>query len=167
MAAVEQTFHSDDVHPIDIVESLAEFRDWSFDRVAEDRIAMAVEGQWRSYSLTLAWSAHDETLRLLCTFEMAPPADRQPELALALDLANDQIWTGCFNLWRSQELMVYRHGLILAGGAVATAGQVDAMVHGAVEACERFYPAFQLVAWGGETAERALGVAIAGAWGRA
>jgi len=167
MAAVEQIFHSDDLHPIDIVESLAEFRDWSFDRVAEDRIAMTVEGQWRSYSLTLAWSAHDETLRLLCSFEMAPPADRQGELALALDLANDQLWCGCFNLWRPQGLMVWRHGLILAGGAMATAGQVDAMVAGAVEACERFYPAFQLVAWGGETAEAALGVAMAGPMGRA
>jgi hypothetical protein len=167
MAAVEQTFHSDDVHPIDIVESLAEFREWSFDRVAEDRIAMTVEGGWRSYSLTLAWSAHDESLRLLCTFEMAPPDDRAAELALALDLANDQMWTGCFNMWRTQGLMVWRHGLILAGGAVATAGQVDAMVRGAVEACERFYPAFQLVAWGGESAERAMGVAIGGAFGRA
>ena len=167
MAAVEHTFHSDDVHPIDIVESLAEFRDWQFDRVGEDQIAMAVEGQWRTYSITLAWSAHDETLRLICTFDMEPPAERRAELAIALDLANDRCWTGCFTTWAEQNMMVYRYGLSLAGGAVATAGQIDAMLRGALGACERFYPAFQLVAFGGETAETALGIAMADAYGRA
>jgi hypothetical protein len=167
MAAVEHTFHSEDLHPIDIVESLAEFRDWEFDRVGEDQIAMAVEGQWRTYSITLAWSGHDETLRLICTFEMNPPEERRPEMALAIDLANDRIWTGCFNLWREQNLMVYRYGLTLAGGAVATAGQIDAMLRAALGACERFYPAFQLVGWGGETPEQALSIAMTDAYGRA
>ena len=46
----------DDLHPIDIVETLAEHHAWEFDRVTDDQIAMAVEGQWRTYSLTLAWS---------------------------------------------------------------------------------------------------------------
>ena len=166
MAAVEQ-FISTDVHPIDIVESLAEHRDWDFDRIAEDQIAMAVEGQWRTYSISLSWSGHDETLRLLCTFEMAPPEERAADIALIVDMANDLCWTGCFTRWSAQGLMVYRYGLTLAGGAVATGGQIDAMLRGAVEACERFYPAFQLVGWGGETPKAALGVAIAEAYGRA
>lgn len=167
MAAVEHTFHSEDLHPIDIVESLAEFRDWDFDRVGEDQIAMAVEGQWRTYSITLAWSGHDETLRLICTFEMNPPEERRAEMALAIDLANDRLWTGGFNLWREQNLMVYRYGLTLAGGAVATAGQIDAMLRAALGACERFYPAFQLVGWGEETPEQALSIAMTDAYGRA
>ena len=41
------------------------------------------------------------------------------------------------------------------------------MVRAAVTACERFYPAFQLVAWGGERPEKALGIAMAEAYGRA
>ena len=61
---------NDDIHPIDIVENLAAHHAWEFDRVTDDQIAMAVEGQWRTYSLTLAWSAQDETLRLICTSEM-------------------------------------------------------------------------------------------------
>ena len=34
-------------------------------------VAMAVEGQWRTYSITLAWSGFDETLRLICTYKGA------------------------------------------------------------------------------------------------
>ncbi|MFV0472830.1 MAG: YbjN domain-containing protein [Pikeienuella sp.] len=167
MEAVEHDFNTDDLNPIDIVETLAERRDWEFDRVGEDQIAMAVEGQWRTYSLTLAWSGHDETLRLITTFEMDPPAERRAELALLLDKANDLIWSGCFNLWDDQKLMVFRYGLTLAGGAVATAAQIDAMMRGAVMAAERFYPAFQLVAWGDEPAETAIAIAMSEAFGRA
>ena len=49
---------------------------------------MAVEGQWRTYSITLAWSAYDETLRLICTFEMEPPAERLGELYEAAERAS-------------------------------------------------------------------------------
>ncbi|QIE55439.1 diacylglyceryl transferase [Pikeienuella piscinae] len=167
MEAVEHDFNTDDLNPIDIVETLAERRDWEFDRVGEDQIAMAVEGVWRTYSLTLAWCGRDETLRLISTFEMDPPAERRAELALLLDRANDLIWSGCFNLWDEQKLMVFRYGLTLAGGAVATASQIDAMLRGAVSAAERFYPAFQLVAWGEESAEAALAIAMSDAVGRA
>ena len=57
------------------MESLAAHHDWDFDRIADDQIAMAVEGQWRTYSITLAWSAYDETLRLVCSFEMETDFD--------------------------------------------------------------------------------------------
>ena len=104
--AIAQDLLTEEIHPIDIVETLAERREWDFDRVADDQIAMAVEGAWQTYSLSLAWSPHDETLRLICTFEMEPPEEKLAELALLLDKANDQLWTGCFNLWPEQGLMV-------------------------------------------------------------
>ena len=78
--ALSETFLADDIHPIDIVENLAEYHDWDFDRIADDQIAMAVEGLWRTYSVTLAWSGFDETLRMICTFEMDPPEDQHNRL---------------------------------------------------------------------------------------
>ncbi len=157
----------EDLHPIDIVEHVAERHAWEFDRFAEDQIAMAIEGQWRTYSMTLAWSPQDETLRLVCTFEIDPPADRMGALCDALNRTNDMCWSGAFVFWRSQKLMAWRYGLVLAGDQSAGAEQVDAMIRTAVQAAERFYPAFQLVAWGGESPERAMDVAMAEAYGRA
>lgn len=167
MGIVERDFDSEDLHPIDIVETLAEERSWDFDRIADDQIAMAIEGSWRTYSVTLAWSAHDESLRLICAFDMAPPARRVSALSQAMCPANDRCWSGAFVLWREQKLMGYRYGLNLTGGAAASSAQITDMVRAAVAACERFYPAFQLVAWGGETPEKALGIAMAEAYGRA
>ncbi len=80
MSLSEQYLEVDDLHPIDIVETLATHHDWEFDRVADDQIAMAIEGQWRTYSVTLAWSAYDETLRMICTVDMEPPEDATPAL---------------------------------------------------------------------------------------
>lgn len=167
MASLEQYLNTGDIHPIDIVETLAEHHDWQFDRVADDQIAMAIEGAWRTYSITLAWSNYDETLRMICTFDMDPPEDRMPVLYEAMNSANDKCWAGAFTLWREQGLMVYRYGLVLNGGAVAGAAQIDQLVNIAIANCERFYPAFQLVCWGDETPQEAMKIAMTEAYGRA
>jgi hypothetical protein len=167
MANLEHYLDTVDIHPIDIVETLAEHYAWDFDRVAEDQIAMAIEGQWRTYSLTLAWSPYDETLRMVCSFEMDPPANRMAQLYEVLNLANDKFWSGGFNHWTEQKLMVYRYGLVLNGGEMAGPAQIGRMVETALGACERFYPAFQLVCWGGEDPRAALRVAMDEAYGTA
>lgn len=167
MELLEQDFCTDEIHPIDIVESLAGYRDWDFDRVDENQIAMAVEGAWSTYSVSLAWSAHDETLRLFCTFDLDAPEERRAEIALLTDMANDMLWTGGFSHWRDQKMIAWRYGLLLSGGGAASPAQIDAMLAAALMGVERFYPAYQLTAFGGEPAEAALGAAIADAIGQA
>ena len=167
MSLSEQFMDADDLHPIDIVETLAQHHAWEFERVADDQIAMAVEAQWRSYSITLAWSAQDETLRLICTFEMEPPDEALPKLYEALNAVNDRCWSGAFTYWREQRLMVYRYGLVLTGGQMASPEQISSLIEAAVSSAERYYPAFQLVVWGDQPVEQAMQVAIAEAYGHA
>jgi hypothetical protein len=167
MAMTELNLDAHEIHPIDMVEMLATRRDWDFDRIAEDQIAMIVEGSWRTYSITLAWSEFDETLRMICSFELDPPKEKLSALYETLNLANDACWAGGFSFWKQQRLMVYRYGLILAGGAVASSDQLDQLLHTAVGACERYYPAYQLACWGDDTPSKAIDVAIGDAYGRA
>ena len=165
--ALTETFLEDEIHPIDIVEHLAEHHEWEFDRIEENQIAMAVQGQWRTYSITLAWSGFDETLRLICSFEMEPPEEKLKELYQTLNVANDRCWTVAFTFWEDQKLMVYRYGLILTGGQIATAEQIDAMISSAVLTAEKYYPAFQLVVYDNQSPNKAMQVAIAEAYGHA
>ena len=167
MAQADNYIHSDDIHPIDIVETVATHHAWDFDRLADDQIAMTVEGQWRTYSVTLAWSGPEEMLRLICTFDMDPPAARMPALYETLNLTNDQVWDGAFTFWANQRMMVWRYGLVLAGDSIASAEQIDHMIRNALEQAERYYPAFQLVAWGDTQPEAALDIAMGPAYGRA
>jgi len=167
MTRSDPAISSDEIHPIDIVEALATHHDWDFDRLAEDQIAMAVQGQWRSYSVTLAWSPRDAVLRLICTFDLDPPEDRLPAIYETINLANDQVWDGAFTLWVPQRLMVWRYGLVLAGDAIALPEQIDRMIGTALTSCERFYPSFQLAGWGDTTPAAALDIALGAAYGRA
>lgn len=167
MTASDAFLPSGEIHPIDIVEAHATDRAWDFDRLGEDQIAMAVEGLWRTYSVTLSWSAADEMLRLIATFEFDPPEGGQDRILDLLARANDMVWGGGFHWWPDQKLMVWRYGLMLAGGQIATPEQVGGMIAQAIRAAERFYPAFQMCAWGEATPDRALQVALAEAYGRA
>ena len=165
--ALSEQYLEEDLHPIDIVEHIAEHHEWDFDRMDDDQIAMAVEGQWRTYSLTLAWSGYDETLRMVCTFEMEPPEEKMPGLYELINNINDQCWAGAFTYWAEPKLMVYRYGLVLSGGQIATPDQIDTMINAAVLSAERYYPAMQLLIWGDRTPEEAMQAAIAEAYGRA
>mgnify|MGYP000176868589 CR=1 FL=1 len=164
---LSEHYIEDEIHPIDIVEHLAAHHEWDFDRISDEQIAMAVEGQWRTYSLTLAWSGFDESLRMICSFEVEPPQDKMPVLYELLNKINDQCWAGAFTYWPEEKLMVYRYGLVLSGGHVASAEQIDTMIAAAVCNAERYYPAMQLAVWGDQTPEQAMQVAIAEAFGRA
>ena len=42
MALSEQFIDAGEIHPIDLVETIAEHHEWEFDRIADDQIAMAV-----------------------------------------------------------------------------------------------------------------------------
>lgn len=159
--------YGDELHPIDLVESIAVHHEWKFDRIHDNQIAFAIEGQWRSYAITLAWSDYDQTLRLICNFEMAPPEDRLPALYECLNRTNDMCWSGAFTYWADQQLMVYRYGLVLAGDQMASAEQLDTMINAAILSSERFYPAFQLVTWAERSPAEALEIAMKDAYGTA
>jgi len=167
MSAVELYLSNNDIHPIDMVETLATHHDWDFDRLAEDQIAMVVEGQWRSYSLSLALAPGGDVLRLICTFEMDPPDGALPALYETVCRANDMVWSGSFSFWEAQRVMVWRYGLLMSDEQPAGIDQIDRMLRSAITAAERFYPAFQLVAWADHSPQAALDLALADAVGRA
>ena len=68
---------------------------------------------------------------------------------------NEQLWLGHFDLWTQEGLVMYRHALML-NGAIVTPHQCEAMLRAALEACERYYQAFQFVVWAGKESREAL-----------
>lgn len=145
---------------LDLAEAVAARYGWTCARSAPDRLSLQVEAQWRSYALTLAWSGREQMLRLLCTFEMEPPAGKLPQLHEILNRINDSIWDGTFTWWPEPRLMVFRYALLLDGDQSASPEQIDRMLLAAVGNAERYYPALQLVTWGDRPPEEAMRAAI-------
>ena len=62
---------------------------------------------------------------------------------------------GHFDVWTGEGLVMFRQGLML-NGASATPGQCEALMRAALEACERYYKAFQYVVWAGRDTKSAM-----------
>jgi len=169
MTLSESDLDPNDIDPIDRAEYVAEHNGWEFDRVSDDQIAVSIPSQWNAqgYSITLAWSSYDQTLRLICTYELGPTEDRMPALFELLNAMNDRCWSGAFTWWEEQQLMVYRYGLILSGDMIASPEQIDTMIGSAVYTCDKYYPVIQLVLWEEKTADEAMQSAFDRTFGRA
>jgi hypothetical protein len=143
-------------HPLDIVERLASLRHWMFDRAETDEMSIAVEGRWANYNIAFTWIEDVEAIHVACAFDLKVPERRRQEVLQLIARINEQLWVGHFDLWNSENVVMFRQALLLAGGAEPTDGQCETMLRVSVEACERYFQAFQFVLWAGKTANEAL-----------
>lgn len=143
-------------NPLDRVERLAETRSWPLDRTSEDEVVMSVVGAWCGLDLSLSWRGDIETLEIACAFDLKFGDQRRNEILNLLVQINSGLVHGHFDLWETNGRIVYRDALWLAGGAEANDAQCDALIRAGLDSCQHYYPAFQFVAWGGQTASEAL-----------
>jgi hypothetical protein len=147
-------------HPLDVVERLAAEQDFAFDRDHEDEIAISTAGTLTEYHVAFTWLEDVEAVHIACAFDLKVPERRRTEVLNLVSLINEQLWVGHFDLWSREHVVMFRHALVLAGGARASGRQCAALLESAVEACDRFYQAFQFVVWAGKSAKEAFEVAI-------
>ena len=143
-------------NPVDMIEVVAASNDWTFERSGEDEIAMTVEAHWADYHVSFSWMEEFEALHLACGFDIKVPDTRVNEVIRLLSHVNGQVLMGHFDLWRQEDVVIFRQSLLLAGGAEPTSQQVEVLLSSALEACETYYQAFQFVVWSGTPAREAL-----------
>ena len=148
------------VNPLDVVEQVAGTNGWSFERTGEDEITILVTGKWTDYQVSYTWMFDIEALHLACAFELKVPERLHSEVQLLISLINEQMWVGHFDLWTQDGLVMYRHALVLAGGVEASGRQCETLLATALDACERYFPAFQFVVWAGKPARESLDAAM-------
>ena len=147
-------------NPIDLVEEFVIANDWAHDRAGEDELIVEVSGRWCDYRLYFLWQEELAALHFSAGFDRRVPKRRRTAVFELLALANEKLWLGHFDLSAGDNLPAFRHAVLLRGVAAPTAEQVEDLVEIAVAECERFYPAFQLVIWGGKPAEEAMATAM-------
>jgi hypothetical protein len=145
-----------DLHPVDVIEHVANANEWAFERTGEDEIAITVEGSWTDYQISFSWMEDFEALHLACAFDIAVSEPRVNEVMRLLSLINEQLLMGHFDLWRQEGAVMYRQSLLLSGGAEPTSKQVEVLLSSALDACETYFQAFQFVVWSGSTARESL-----------
>ena len=153
LLALEPTRH---INPVDMVEQVASVNDWDFERSCEDEINIQVSGVWAEYSISFSWMEHMEALHLSCAFDMKVPEEKAFEINRLLSMVNEQMLIGHFDIWGGEGTGMFRQALMLNGGAEPNGEQLKCLMTSALDACERYYQAFQYVLWAGHSAREAM-----------
>ncbi len=154
-------------HPLDVVEEVVSACDWPFERRGDDEMAVQVPGRWCEYSLHFAWNRAIDAIHFTCAFDIRVPSGKRGPVQELLALINEKMWLGHFSVWNDEGLPMFRHAMPLRGAGGPSVEQLEDLVETAVAECERFYPAFQYVIWGGHAAAEAVEVAMVDTVGEA
>lgn len=147
-------------NPLDLAELVIMDRDWVFDRPADGELIAEVNGVWCNYRIWFAWQEECGGLALSCSLDSKLPKQTLPKVHSLLALVNEKLWLGHFHISSDDMSVTFRHSLMLRDGAGTTAEHLQELLDLAISECERFYPAFQSVVWGGKAPAEALEMAL-------
>lgn len=145
-----------EAHPVDVIEQIAYGHDWSFERTAEDEIAVCITGSKAEYYVSFSWMEDFEALHLACSFTLNVDASRRSEMIDLLSIINEKMLVGHFDYWTEDRAVMFRQTLLLSGGLHPNDAQVKMLLMTALDACEEHFVACESVARDGMNAQVAL-----------
>jgi len=155
-----QEFHETATNPLDVLEQILSSNEWACERQSDGEMVAEAPGKWGSYAMFFSWAREISAMHFSCAFDMKVPANRRSALYELLALANERLWIGHFGLESDDGVPVFRHAVLLRGAPGASAESLEDLVDIALNECERFFPAFQFVLWGGKAPKDALDAAM-------
>jgi hypothetical protein len=142
--------------PLDVIEHVLAAEHLDFERTEDGDLAFALTGDWKDYEMWFAWRPEVDCLQLCLSMDMrSAKALRGPAYEL-ISLINQRVWIGHFEIWQEDGEVVFRHSLPLPTGERPTLAQAASMIDAAVEAADRFYPAFDFLLKGSKSPEDAM-----------
>jgi hypothetical protein len=143
------TLQPDDVElgvdPLDVVEHVLTAENLDFDRTADGDLAFALTGDWKDYELWFAWRPEADCLQLCLSLDVRITKTKKGPAYELVSLINQRVWIGHFEVWAGEGEIVFRHAMPLPTGERPTLAQAASMIDAAVEAADRFYPAFDFM----------------------
>jgi hypothetical protein len=142
--------------PLDVVEHVLSAENLEFDRTDDGDLAFALAGDWKDYDLWFAWRPEADCLQLCLSLDMKAAKAQRGEAFELLSLINQRVWLGHFEIWADEGEVVFRHAMAMPSGDRPTLAQAASMIDAAVEAADRFHPAFDFLIKGGKSPSDAM-----------
>lgn len=147
--------------PIEMLESYFSAHGWSYDRQGDDEIVAHVKGSWTEYELRGVWRDEDRVLQFLALPDIKVAEDKRSAIYEAIGLVNEQLWLGHFELWSASGILLFRHAALMENDEPSMSlAQTEGLIESAIDECERYYPVFQFVLWGGKSPREAIAAAL-------
>jgi hypothetical protein len=142
--------------PLDVVEHVLAAENLTCDRTEDGDLAFSLTGDWKEYELWFAWRPEADCLQLCLSIDRKAGGEWRAPAYELINLVNQRVWLGHFEVWADDGEVVFRHALCLPDGERPTTGQTASMIDAAMEAADRFYPAFDFLFSGSKTPKEAM-----------
>lgn len=143
----ELNFHGD--NPLDIVAEIAIENNLKFTRPNLDELHLKVDGLTAKYEIFFVWQDEFRALQFCCQTDLKIQDYQRGAFAELVLGVNEKLWLGHFDLMSCEDMPCFRYTLMVRDeSAECVTEQIADLIDYAVAECNRFYPAFQMVACG-------------------
>jgi hypothetical protein len=147
--------------PLDVVEAvIATDERFACERAEDGDVHFSFKSAWGE---TIGYfSYRDELPALLFTlgFDLQAPPSRHAEATRLAARINETLWLGHIDVWSDDGTIIFRHAMPMIGREEISVGEVQAMLAAALDAADRFQPAFHYLILAGLPAQEAAAAAL-------
>ena len=144
------------VNPLELIEDIIINNGWDFERDINNNIHVEVGGKWCDYQLSFGYNDEKNLIYISCVLDIRISKSKRNEIYKLLAEINEKLCLGHFEVWIEDGWPIYRCSIPLSESSEFCKYQLEKMSIIALQECEKFYPAFQFMAWGKKTANESL-----------
>lgn len=150
-----------DDDPIDVVEAVISNDDrFEVERCSDGDLTFSTRGAWSDVTGAFSWREELPAVLMTVSLDLTAPEHRRAEAARLTAIINEHLWLGHFDLWLDDGAIVFRHSVPMIGRGELAPGEAQALIAAALDAADRFYPAYNHLFERGGSAEDAAKAAI-------
>jgi hypothetical protein len=149
------------IDPLDTVEVVIAGDDRFMCQRAEDGdVHFSFKCSWGEIVGYFSYRQELPALLFTLGFDIQAPKTRLNEAVRLAGMINENLWLGHFDVWSDDGTIIFRHAMPMIGRDEISVGEVQAMLAAALDAADRFQPAFQFLILGSMAAEDASRAAL-------
>lgn len=147
-------------NPLDVIEALMKANQWAFERECPETLTALAEGESANICVCCVWDPETEVFEINSSFSLAIVDNREQEVDQLIKSIAPGLHLGHFERVQHEKIIMYRTNISLAGGATLNDAQAEVLFVQAVGACQKFFPAFNMVVWGARSAREAMSITL-------
>lgn len=143
-------------NPLDLVEDIIISNGWDFEKDKNKNIHVEVGGNWCDYQLSYGYNDISNLIYVSCVLDIKISKKKYKEVYSLLSKINEKLTLGHFEVWLDEGWPIYRCSIPFTPNMRLCKNQIEKISAITLEECDKFYPAFQFLAWGEKNANDSI-----------